>query len=94
MDNNSLPGEGDMNFSEERRNWDEMIHDPLTRELLNEDARYFLHQSMSTPSLDVLSECKGSSMITFSGRYLFDFHGNNVHQIGQINTCRCIYKFI
>jgi 4-aminobutyrate aminotransferase len=80
-----LQTEGDINFSEERRRWDEHINDPQTREILNEDARYFLHQSMSTPCLDVLEKCKGSGMTTISGRELLDFHGNNVHQIGYGN---------
>ncbi len=74
-----------MNFSEERRKWDEQIIDPQTRSVLEEDARYFLHQSMSTPCLDVLESSKGSCITTVSGRNLLDFHGNNVHQIGYGN---------
>ncbi|MEI6137838.1 MAG: aspartate aminotransferase family protein [Mariniphaga sp.] len=77
-----LVTEGDVNFSDERRRWDQDITDPLTRKILDDDARYFLHQSLSTPCLDVLEKCKGSGMITLSGRYLLDFHGNNVHQLG------------
>ena len=79
---NILATEGDVNFSDERRRWDQGITDPLTRKILDDDARYFLHQSMSTPCLDVLEHCKGSGMTTLSGRYLLDFHGNNVHQLG------------
>ena len=74
--------EGDVNFSDERRRWDQDITDSLTRKILDDDARYFLHQSLSTPCLDVLENCKGSGMTTLSGRYLLDFHGNNVHQLG------------
>jgi len=77
--------EGDINFSEERYKWNDQINDILTRELLIDDARYFLHQSMSTPCLDVLESCAGSCMTTISGRHLLDFHGNNVHQIGHGN---------
>ena len=82
---NILVTEGDVNFSEERRRWDLEIIDPFTRKVLDDDARYFLHQSMSTPCLDVLENCKGSGMTTLSGRYLLDFHGNNVHQLGHGN---------
>ena len=81
-DTNILATEGDINFSKERRRWDQEITDPFTRKILDDDARYFLHQSMSTPCLDVLDNCKGSGMTTLSGRYLLDFHGNNVHQLG------------
>ena len=82
---NILVTEGDVNFSDERRRWDQDITDPLTRKILDDDARYFLHQSMSTPCLDVLEHSKGSGMTTLSGRYLLDFHGNNVHQLGYGN---------
>jgi len=80
-----LLAEGDINFTEERRKWNQKITDPLTRQILADDARYFLHQSMSTPCLDVLECCKGSGMRTISGRHLLDFHGNNVHQLGYGN---------
>jgi 4-aminobutyrate aminotransferase len=85
MNINTFLTEGDVNFSEERRKWDNQIVDPETREILNDDSRYFLHQSMSTPCLDVLHKCKCSGMTTISGRYLLDFHGNNVHQAGYGN---------
>lgn len=83
-----MPGlltEGDINFTEERLKWNRKITDPLTRQILADDARYFLHQSMSTPCLDVLESCKGSGMKTISGKHLLDFHGNNVHQLGYGN---------
>jgi 4-aminobutyrate aminotransferase len=77
--------EGDINHSEERSRWD-LEHDDIpTREILEDDSRYFLHQSMSTPCLDVLKSCRGSGMRTLSGRHLLDFHGNNVHQVGYAN---------
>jgi len=85
MDTTRLMIEGDVNFSEVRREWNQQITDPLTRQILKDDARYFLHQSMSSPCLDVLDHCKGSGMKTISGRYLLDFHGNNVHQLGYGN---------
>jgi 4-aminobutyrate aminotransferase len=77
--------EGDINISEERKNWNEQITDQETRKILKDDARYFLHQSMSTPCLDVLSSCGGSEIHTLSGRKMLDFHGNNVHQLGYGN---------
>jgi 4-aminobutyrate aminotransferase len=85
MNYNNLAIEGDINTSEERRKWNDQIDDFLTRELLNDDARYFLHQSMSTPCLDAIDSCAGSRIKTVSGKYLLDFHGNNVHQVGYGN---------
>jgi 4-aminobutyrate aminotransferase len=82
----ALAIEGDVNFSEERHKWDSQIEDPLTLKILEDDARYFLHQSMSSPCLDVLADCKGSGMTSISGKHLLDFHGNNVHQVGYGNT--------
>ena len=80
MDNNKRT-EGDINSTPERKKWDAKI-DEKTKKLLEKDARYFLHQSMSTPCLDVLKQCEGSSIENLSGKKYLDFHGNNVHQIG------------
>jgi len=44
-----------------------------------------MHQSLSTPCLDVLQECKGSYIIDMQGRKFLDFHGNSVHQVGYRN---------
>ena len=74
--------EGDVNSSPLRERWlREHLHDQ-TRLLLEEDARYFLHQSLSSPCLNVLDGCDGSFLIDTEGRRYLDFHGNNVHQIG------------
>ncbi len=80
-----LRTEGDTNTSAVRGNWDAAHGDPDTRELLEKDARYFLHQSLSTPCLDVLTHAEGSSLHSLSGRRYLDFHGNNVHQLGYRN---------
>ena len=85
MIKNEFFTEGDINFSEERHNWDNQVSDPLTRSILDDDARYFLHQSMSTPCLDVADRCSGSGITTLSGKHIIDFHGNNVHQLGYGN---------
>jgi len=85
MENINHLTEGDINISEERHKWNDQITDPLTLQVLADDARYFLHQSMSSPCLDVLDNCKGSWVQTLSGRQMLDFHGNNVHQLGYGN---------
>lgn len=74
--------EGDINLSARRLEWVEKNLDEETRKLLAEDSRLFLHQSLSTPCLDVLAHCEGAYIENLQGRRLLDFHGNNVHQVG------------
>jgi 4-aminobutyrate aminotransferase len=74
--------EGDINTSEARKDWQGQISNPETLNLLDIDAKYFLHQGMSTPCLDVLQKCKGAKLSNLDGKEFFDFHGNNVHQMG------------
>lgn len=78
----ALRSEGDLNLSPLRHAWTEQHLDPSTAALLEEDARYFLHQSLSTPCLNVLQGCQGATLTDHQGRELLDFHGNNVHQVG------------
>jgi 4-aminobutyrate aminotransferase len=73
--------EGDVNLSPARQAWIDKLDTP-TRALLDEDARYFLHQSLSTPCLDVIESAGGAELIAMSGRRILDFHGNSVHQLG------------
>ena len=74
--------EGDSNRSTRRDDWQAAHLDDATRALLEEDARYFLHQSLSTPCLNALADCRGPMLTDLQGRQLLDFHGNNVHQVG------------
>jgi 4-aminobutyrate aminotransferase len=74
--------EGDVNLSIARQKWQRAQLDAETRSLLEEDARYFLHQSLSSPCLNALSGCDGSFLVDLQGRRYLDFHGNNVHQVG------------
>lgn len=41
-----------------------------------------LHQSLSTPCLNVLAGCDGIYLEDLQGNRYIDFHGNNVHQVG------------
>jgi len=74
--------EGDINLSSARQDWYAVISDPETSGYLHEDAEYFLHQSLSTPCLDVLASCEGIYLTDVQGKRYMDFHGNNVHQLG------------
>jgi 4-aminobutyrate aminotransferase len=80
-----LKSEGDLNISPHRAAWANENVDEQTRYWLDEDARYFLHQSLSTPCLDVLRGCDGIYIEDLQGNRFMDFHGNNVHQVGFRN---------
>lgn len=77
--------EGDVNISPGRTEWQEKNLDEDTRALIEEDARYFLRQSLSTPCLNAMRACEGIYIEDLQGRRYMDFHGNNVHQVGFAN---------
>jgi 4-aminobutyrate aminotransferase len=79
-DTNAL-AEGDVNTTMARNVWTRGLPE-MTRKWLERDEAVFLRQSLSTPCLDVLAGCSGSSLRTLDGRHLLDFHGNSVHQSG------------
>jgi len=78
--------EGDINLSPRRRQWSAEHIGPDTSKLLEQDARYFLHQSLSTPCLNAVRASKGIYLEDMQGRQIMDFHGNSVHQVGHGNT--------
>lgn len=77
--------EGDINISPRREKWQNEHIDAESRSLLDEDARYFLKQSLSTPCLNTMRACEGIYIEDMQGRRYMDFHGNNVHQVGFAN---------
>ena len=77
--------EGDINISPRREKWQNEYIDAESRSLLDEDARYFLKQSLSTPCLNTMRACEGIYIEDMQGRRYMDFHGNNVHQVGFAN---------
>lgn len=85
-----LKKEGDINLGERRQRWQAEYLNDNSRQILNDDSRYFLHQAMSTPCLNVLEKAEGIWLQDNQGRRYMDFHGNNVHQVGfnhpHINT--------
>ena len=86
MERKILKTEGDVNISEERNLWMRSVITHLeTKELLERDAKVFLHQSMSTPCIDVLQGCQNAEITNLQGKSYLDFHGNNVHQVGFAN---------
>ena len=77
-----LKSEGDLNLTSRRAAWAQDHISGRTKAVLDEDARRFLHQSLSTPCLNVLKGAKGAWIEDLEGRRYLDFHGNNVHQVG------------
>ena len=75
--------EGDVNLSPRRSAWSDQYIDDETAQLLADDARYFLHQSLSTPCLNAIRGSKGIYLEDLQGREIMDFHGNSVHQVGH-----------
>lgn len=76
------PAESEVNLSSRRGEWLEAHHDETSHRLLDEDARYFLHQSVSTPCLAVIRRAEGIWIEDVAGRRYMDFHGNNAHHVG------------
>ncbi|NNF77486.1 MAG: aminotransferase class III-fold pyridoxal phosphate-dependent enzyme, partial [Rhizobiales bacterium] len=74
--------EGEVNTSPRRAAWAARTHDQATQAMLDEDARLFLHQSVSTPCMSVIAKAEGAYVEDAQGRRYLDFHGNNVHHIG------------
>ena len=75
--------EGDVNLSPRRSAWTERHLDENAAAMLDEDARYFLHQSLSTPCLNAIQGSSGIYLVDVQGRQIMDFHGNSVHQVGH-----------
>jgi 4-aminobutyrate aminotransferase len=75
--------EGDVNLSPRRSAWADKHLDENTAAMLAEDARYFLHQSLSTPCLNAIQASEGIYLEDVQGRKIMDFHGNSVHQVGH-----------
>jgi len=74
--------EGDVNVSAARAAWRADLSEPA-RAALDEDERYFLRQSLSTPCLTEIVRAEGAWLTDVDGRRILDFHGNSVHQLGH-----------
>jgi 4-aminobutyrate aminotransferase len=74
--------EGESNSSPRRQAWTKANISEDSQKLLQRDADAFLHQSVSTPCLSVITKAEGIFIEDADGRRYMDFHGNNVHHIG------------
>ena len=79
------PAEGDDNRSPRRTEWQQRHLTAETRAVLDADARVFVHQSLSSPCLDVLVAAEGAQVTDLDGRTMLDFHANQVNVVGFAN---------
>ena len=77
--------QGDINTSDERKKYWERNLSGEAKEIFEEDKKYFLHQALSTPCLNVLKKTEGISIEDFNGKKYIDMHGNGVHNAGFSN---------
>ena len=77
--------QGDINTSDERHKYWERNLSKEAREIFEEDKKYFLHQALSTPVLNVLKKTDGIYIEDCDGRKYIDMHGNGVHNAGFSN---------
>lgn len=77
--------QGDINASDLRQQYVNAL-DEQTKYWINEDARYFLHQALSTPVMNVLSKTEGPFIYDLQGKAYLDMHGNGVHNAGFSNA--------
>ncbi len=77
--------QGDINISPLRdKYWDKNLSDE-EKFWFEEDKKYFLHQSLSTPVLRVLKKTEGIYIEDLHGKRYIDMHGNGVHNAGFNN---------
>lgn len=77
-----LQSEGDLNITEERKSWNQRAVSDETAMWLERDSQVFLHQSLSTPCLDVIGSSENAQIQNLQKEAYLDFHGNSVHQVG------------
>jgi len=76
---------GDSNATDMRSRYWERNLTPAARVTFEEDSQVFLHQSLSTPVMNVLSRAEGVYIYDVDGRAYIDMHGNGIHNVGFNN---------
>jgi 4-aminobutyrate aminotransferase len=77
--------QGDVNTTRNRRQYWKRNLKGESKRWFDEDQKYFLHQSLSTPVLNVLSRAQGVYIEDLDGKKYIDMHGNGVHNAGFNN---------
>ncbi len=84
-ENQSGREQGDINVSPLREKYWKQNFDETTWKWFEEDKEYFIHQSLSTPVLQVLAKSYDIYIEDLQGRRYIDMHGNGVHNAGFSN---------
>jgi 4-aminobutyrate aminotransferase len=77
--------QGDVNLTPRRKLFWQRHLDAQSRQILDQDSQYFLHQALSTPVLNVIKGASGAELFDLQGRSYLDMHGNGVHNAGFNN---------
>jgi len=77
--------QGDVNTTANRLKYWQRNLSAKARQWFEEDKKYFLHQSLSTPVLNVLAGARGIYIEDLDGKRYIDMHGNGVHNAGFNN---------
>jgi 4-aminobutyrate aminotransferase len=77
--------QGDVNTTPNRQKYWKQNLSGQAKKWFDEDAKYFLHQNLSTPVLNMLSRADGIYIEDLDGKKYIDMHGNGVHNAGFNN---------
>ena len=77
--------QGDVNTSQNREKYWEKNLSKAAKSICTRDDKYFLHQNLSTPVMNVLSKAHGIYIEDMEGKKYMDMHGNGVHNAGFNN---------
>jgi 4-aminobutyrate aminotransferase len=77
--------QGDINTTPNRKKYWERNLAGSAKKWFDADAEYFLHQSLSTPVINVLSRAQGIYIEDLNGKKYIDMHGNGIHNAGFNN---------
>lgn len=77
--------QGDVNTTANRRKYWERNLSGEAKKWFEKDGKYFLHQSLSTPVLNVVEKAYGIYLEDMDGKRYIDMHGNGVHNAGFNN---------
>lgn len=77
--------QGDVNTTPNRKKYWAKNLSGQAKKWFEEDTKYFLHQSLSTPVLNVISRAYGATIEDLNGNKYIDMHGNGIHNAGFNN---------
>jgi len=77
--------QGDVNTTLNRKKYWEKNLSKTAKSICSRDNKYFLHQNLSTPVMNVLSKSYGIYIEDMEGKKYMDMHGNGVHNAGFNN---------